>query len=298
MPETLAAPKALAAFLKGIERRAAVLAELQAGDAGIGDAALTRAMAAFRPPALAEPIAAWPRLFWTTLLGQAALRHSVRARSPGLPPLPPGLRAVLLLRLVGGLDPEDIAAVLGVAPGTVLRGLERAAPRTDAGDVDGPAWSRMREGLQGRVRELPTPRSLRLARAREAALAGTAERFFPAPPALPWRALAAVGMAVAAALGATVLWPVLRMPAGVEVAPLPAAKRPASRFDATAALVSHPDFALLADPATDALAADLAFLSWSAGATAAPVADATGGEAAAIPVQALPAPLPESLDAP
>ncbi|TCZ80596.1 hypothetical protein EYQ95_24445, partial [Lysobacter sp. N42] len=85
MPDALAplaAPPALAAFLKGVERRGALLAELLAGEAGIGDAALTRAMAAFRPQALEHPMADWPRLFWAALLAQPALRRARHARWP------------------------------------------------------------------------------------------------------------------------------------------------------------------------------------------------------------------------
>ena len=68
----LAAPAALAAFLRGVERRGAVLAELQAGDAAAGDAALAAAMAGFRAAAADLPMADWPRAFWTRLLAQPA----------------------------------------------------------------------------------------------------------------------------------------------------------------------------------------------------------------------------------
>ncbi|MCA1714107.1 MAG: hypothetical protein LC715_02915, partial [Gammaproteobacteria bacterium] len=68
MPHTLidaaAAPAALTAFLRGIERRGALFAQLQCGDAIAGDSALAAAMGAFRKAAEQTPVAGWPRRFW------------------------------------------------------------------------------------------------------------------------------------------------------------------------------------------------------------------------------------------
>ena len=65
MPRTLhdavSAPAALTAFLRGVERRGAVFAQLQVGDAATGDRALVAAMRAFRLPAAKIPFADWPR---------------------------------------------------------------------------------------------------------------------------------------------------------------------------------------------------------------------------------------------
>ena len=69
------APPALAAFLRGVERRGAVLAELQCGDADAGDAALAQAMRRFRAEAAGQPMSQWPRRFWTLLLSQPGLRR-------------------------------------------------------------------------------------------------------------------------------------------------------------------------------------------------------------------------------
>lgn len=262
----LAAPPALAAFLKGVERRGAVLAELQAGEAGIGDAALTRAMAAFRPRALERPMADWPQLFWCDLLRQPALQRARQAPWPAALPIAastPGLRCTVLLRLVAGLDEAAAADVLGVAPGTVRRALEQAMPRTDDGSPDAAAWTRLRNGLQQRVRDLPTERALRLARGREAALAGAAQRFFPAPRRRLAPSLAAVVAAAALALGAT-WWLERRAGDRVDAAALGPPGQPASRYSPNAGLVAHPDFALLADPASERIAREVAFLSWSA----------------------------------
>src|SRR5690606_3585195 len=65
---TPAVPAAVAAFLRGIERRGAVLAELQCGDPQAGDAALAAAMRAFRAVGPAEAMARWPIRFWNLLL--------------------------------------------------------------------------------------------------------------------------------------------------------------------------------------------------------------------------------------
>lgn len=50
-------PAALAAFLRGCERRGAVFAELQCGDPDRGDVALAAALRAFRGNAAALPMA-------------------------------------------------------------------------------------------------------------------------------------------------------------------------------------------------------------------------------------------------
>ena len=55
--DTPAAPNALSAFLRGIERRGALFAELQCGDRDAGDAALAAAMRAFRNHAGEWPMA-------------------------------------------------------------------------------------------------------------------------------------------------------------------------------------------------------------------------------------------------
>lgn len=293
----LAAPPALAAFLKGVERRGAVLAELQAGEAGIGDAALTRAMAAFRARAVERPMADWPQLFWSELLRQPALRHARHAAWPVALPMHaqgPGLRATVLLRLVAGLEEQTAADVLGVAPGSVRRALGQAMPRAPDGTPDAAAWARLRTTLQQQVRELPTERALRLARGREAALAGTTETFFPAPRRrrAPW--LGAVAAVTAVALGAT-WWPERRSDNRVDTAELGPAGRPASRYSPSAGLIAHPDFTLLADPEAERIAREVAFLSWSvaqADATAAPVDPLA--PTAHEPIQ----PYEETLDAP
>jgi hypothetical protein len=274
-PPDLARPAALAAFLRGVERRAAVLAELQAGDPTLGDAALTRAMAAFRETAVAASMADWPRLFWQALLAQPALRRATRARAAAfMPTRTPALRAALLLRLAAGLDEAEAAAVLDVPPARLRSAVMRALPTTPDGAPDAAAWTRLQAEMQQRLRSLPTERSLRLARMREGALAGPAEHFFVAPPLLSrYRqpAIGAVAALTALALVATG-WPPRGADGEIRVEPLGSAGRPASRYSAATGLLTHADFELLADPAGERLARDAAFLAWTVGRSAVPVA--------------------------
>ncbi|MCH2093428.1 MAG: hypothetical protein MK141_17890, partial [Pseudoxanthomonas sp.] len=102
-------PAALAAFLRGCERRGAVFAELQCGDPDRGDVALAAALRAFRGNAAALPMADWPVRFWSLLSSAPPLRTAAPdARWPGalsaLAAAAPLDRAALLLRLAGGLQ--------------------------------------------------------------------------------------------------------------------------------------------------------------------------------------------------
>ena len=83
---TAAAPQsqAVAAFLRGVERRAALLAELQCGDPVAGDAALGAVMRAFRRAARRQPLAQWPRQFWGLLLAAPQLRRTAPAAERAL----------------------------------------------------------------------------------------------------------------------------------------------------------------------------------------------------------------------
>lgn len=282
----LAQPAALAAFLRGVERRAAVFAELQCGDASVGDAALTRAMAAFRDAAVDRPMAEWPREFWSALLDQPALRRAAHARPPAfVPACSTAVRAAILLRLAAGLDEATAAAVLGVAPEQVRRAVVGALPAGADGRADAAAWVRLQGEVQARVRGLALERGLRLARMHEAALAGPADRFFHRRPrSLPRLPLAgAVAASMALAIAGT-FWLERRADPTIRVVPLARAGEPASRYTATSGLIAHPDFDLLADPAEARLSRDAAFLAWFAGhAAAAPdavvPADAAAPEA-------------------
>lgn len=311
-----AAPAALTAFLRGIERRGAVFAELATGSRDAGDAALVASMRAFRVLAAQAPFAEWPRKFWSILLATPRLRAA--PPDPGWPPaftvlstLGSGPRVALLLRLVAGLAEADAAAVLGVARPTYRLALQRALPHRADGTPDAAAWQALAEAAQAAIRRLPPERLSEIARQREAAVLG-----HKAPPPVRagkqahggaggWRiAQAGVAVATALALAATWWWPEgdhRQPPPGVAVEPLPPAEAPASTYGADARLLTHRDFdLLLADEDTPA-ALDPGFHAWYAAQLAATRA---GGDAEPLPIRDADAPAAndvvelESTDAP
>lgn len=273
-------PPALAAFLRGVERRAAVLAELQAGDAAAGDAAVAAAMRQWHATA-GTAMGDWAGDFWSLLLAQPQLRSRTPVAialdaTDRLGELGAGPRAALLLRLAGGLDECTAAAALGVAEPVYRLALQRALSRAGDGnsDADLQSWQRLREQVHRRIKTLPADRLLRLSSAREAVLQGRPAAAGGTPPVsgmagkkgllLPmlWTLLALCVLAFAATflpslkdrIGARRI-----VPAATELPETPAA----SHYGAEAGLVSHRDFSLLADPLASQ-AQDLAFHSWLA----------------------------------
>lgn len=303
------APAALSAFLRGVERRGAVLAELQAGDAAAGDASLASAMSTFRAVAAEAALNEWPARFWSLLLTQPGLRHRTPVAIPvevtdRLAELGSGPRAALLLRLAAGLNENEAAAVLGVAPPTYRLALQRALPRHADGRADPQAWQQLREQVHRRIKTLPPERLQRLAQAREAALqgiavtasagkAGPAGRTGAARPRPRWLMPALWGLLVLCALAfaATFWWPggfagtwLTGGPDGVVVSALPEASAPAERYSRESGLIAHRDFEQLADPPGDAASADLEFHSWLAARDAGTIP----AEAPAVPLETVP----------
>ncbi len=306
----------MTAFLRGVERRAILFAELQCGDPGCGDAALAAAWQDFAAGARQWPVADWPRRFWGALLAAPPLRgRSPQARWPApfgsLGRLGSGPRAALLLRLVAGLAAADAAAVLGIAEPTYRLALQRAAPRRDDGSPDPVAWQALDLAAREALRQLPAPRLAQLARLREAGLSG--RRLDPAPAAgrrrrqpptgsgrphwlLPWLwvALALCVLAFTATFLVPGAW--LPQPGAsqrIQRLALPAVEAPQAKFDAQAALLSHRDFEQLvfeqSATATDrALLRDLDFYAWyAAGIAAQP--------ASALPLPDAAQPLPDTV---
>ncbi len=277
------ASAALAAFLRGVERRGAVLAELQCGDAAAGDTALAAAMGGFRAAAAGTPMADWPRGFWTRLLAQPQLRQRTPVAlaldaTDSLADLGSGPRVALLLRLAAGLTEVDAAAVLGVAAPTYRLALRRALSSHADGRADPQAWQRLRAQIHRRIQSLPQVRLLRLTRAREAALLGRAAGLPPvALPAAssirPRRLLALLWALLALCVAAFVatFWPAGALPFGesggdarVRRQALPPAQAPVARYGHDSGLIAHRDFALLTDPLAEANTRDLDFYSWLA----------------------------------
>lgn len=286
MSDAAPVPAALSAFLRGVERRGAVFAHLQAGDAEAGIAALASAMARFRGAAVRTAFGDWPRRFWSLLLATPALRDPVPggrwpAGFEALGRVGRGPRAALLLRLVAHVSEADAAAVLGVSRPTYRLALRRALPRMADGGPDPVAWRMLGEAAQHALRELSPEQLAELARVREAALQGA--EWAPAPPLarLPgdgpaagrprwlWPALASVALATAAGI-ALLEWRAGAQPdadAGPEaiqseaLSPPPV---PAATWDDDLALLTHPDFELLAAAAQGTAMADPAFNAWLA----------------------------------
>ncbi|WP_337244499.1 sigma-70 region 4 domain-containing protein [Luteimonas sp. gir] len=282
-------PPAAAAFLRGVERRAAMFAQWQCGDLDSGDAAVAAAMAEFVRGATTVPFADWPRRFWSLLLAAPALR-APRAGSaadglPALDRLPGGPRVVVLLRLAAGLPEHEAAAVLGVSRATYRLGLQRALPRGEDGSPDVAAWRALAGAVQSGIRTLPPDRLARLAALREAALRGRAPtlRRYPvargeveAPPPETravtrrpgwlWPAMGAVALATVLALAATWngSWRGGLAEEEIRIEAL-ADSAPAARYDAQAALVTERDFELLlAQDEGTGWQADPAFFAWLA----------------------------------
>lgn len=283
LTDAAAGPASLTAFLRSIERRGAVFAQLQCGDAILGDNALAAAMWAFGQAAEQAPAADWTRRFWTLLLASPQLRQTRHAPqwpaalAPRLSRLGRGARAALLLRLLAGLPEADAATVLGIARPTYRLALQRALPRRADGSADDAAWRELHDALQQAPRQLPAARSASLAQLREGAIQGrkpdraTARRGHPADAMeIRWRSRLRWGVVgvCALALAATFLLPdVLRPRDGeprIRIAALPAAEPPAATYDADTALLTHRDFELLHDVAGEAIARDLAFYAWYA----------------------------------
>jgi hypothetical protein len=280
-------PPALSAFLRGVERRGAVLAELQAGDASLGDAALAAAMAQFRSEAESLAMPAWPTRFWGLLLAQPQLRNRTAVALPidvtdRLGELGSGPRAALLLRVAAGLSEDEGAAVLGVSQPSFRLALQRALPHHEDGRADPEAWQRLREQIHRRIKTLPTDRLVRLSAARDAVMRGPGPASSPTAPTAarprPRWLMASLWVLLATcvlALAASFIWPDLLTPwqralglepgvKRVRVEPLPEGDEPAARYSPETALIAHRDFDLLADPQAQADARDLEFHSWYA----------------------------------
>ncbi len=169
------AATAITGFLRGVERRAALLAELQCGDVAHGDQALTSVIETFIPLARQAAEADWPRLFWAALLESPALASEPlapfwRDDFAPLARLEFGPRAVLLIRLVAQLDDVQAAEVFGVDADSYRQALQRALPQRADGTPDGEIWLQLRAEARYTLEDMGPDRLAAIARAREAAV--------------------------------------------------------------------------------------------------------------------------------
>lgn len=278
---------ALTAFLRGVERRGLVFAELQSGDPAKAEASLATTLEAFTRLAGRSPFAEWPRRFWSMLLAAPDLRG---ANAPQLRDGPlavlagvgSGPRAALLLRLVAGLPEADAAAVLGISPSTYRLALQRALPRMVDGGLDPELWRAMAEASQQAIRALPEDRLRRLA-----GMPGTAGTARPvvrdegSRRRWLWPATWGVVLLTALALAATWWWP---GPASetedggprIRSDALQPTGEPGGRYDEGFALLTHRDLDLLLDAGgSEAVSDDPAFDAWLVSTLPQEVGDAT-----------------------
>lgn len=269
-----ATASALSAFLRGIERRAYVLALCQCGEPAMARTALAQAMRSFRAVAAATPLSAWPASFWSVLLAEPEL-VGADAGAGGVPELrvlTHGPRAALLLRLVAGLDFAHASRVLGISEAAYRYASQRALQQLGDAGVSYSALAALRERLHRQIKALPEPDQQALATLREHVLAGQPESAVATTPARAglqrWLrvALALLGLAFAA----TFIIPTTHRqptasPGAAGIQPLPAEVLAPVSSQGDADSVTHPDYELLAQPDEHELASDLALLSWLAG---------------------------------
>lgn len=173
MSTTDAVPAALAAFVRGNERRAWTCLWLQCGRPESAGQALAATLRAFQSQAARLPMAQWPDRFWR-LLAAAPVGADGDWPEPlaWLATLETPPRRALLLRLAAGLDEAAAAAAMAVGADAYRDLLARACPRDAAGEADPLAWRALAQAIQQAGRDLSPQRLVRIAELREAALAG------------------------------------------------------------------------------------------------------------------------------
>ena len=180
---------ALSAFLRGVERRALVVAELQTGDGARAEQALVAVMRAFAAVASDLPMAQWPPRFWALLAARQALRDTPTGRWQGplahLGNLEPLIRLALLLRIGAGLDEDTAARLLDTDVDGYQEALAAACPRDRQGNPDAQAWRGLAEQVQQQIRGLPAQRLKELQQPVAAGRKDDAPKTWRAPAAEP-----------------------------------------------------------------------------------------------------------------
>lgn len=262
-------PAAVTAFLRGLDRRARLLAAVQAGDAEAAQRALAVASRVFASDAGQWPLAQWPQQFWRLLLSAPAMGHPATAGQPG--PLPgiarlaPPVRAAVLLHLVAGLEDGDAAGALGIDVETYQQRIRDALPRDPLGQPDVDVWRAWRAAVQReleRMPDTPAPAAPTTAASPPAHATGQASE---RRHRLRWLWLG-VAVCCAAMIATFFLHPRGRVLLDewhrrVHREPLPPAAAPKARFDPADPQL-HPDRALLAAPRELQLARLLPLLAW------------------------------------
>lgn len=295
-PVSSTAAGALSAFLRGVERRALVVAELQCGDPTRAEQTLVAVMRAFSAVASDLPMAQWPPRFWTLLGQRQALREPAAGQWPpslaalgDMPPLP---RLALLLRVGGSLDEGIATRVLDIDEDGYQQLLAAACPRDAHGQPDAAAWRSLAEQVQLRIRDLPAKRLQQLQQPSAPAANNQAptaswrapdrdertapKRRRPSKGAPRWRGPVILLVTVAVLLAAALGWRYWQghapasnppLPEGVvaETGPVTVEALPATDVQPSAGADAHAaeDAAMLAD-SDYPLAADADLYAWSA----------------------------------
>ena len=289
---------AVSAFLRGVDRRARLFAEVQSGSDEAAARAISVVARVFAGDAGRWPMARWPVQYWRLLLATPQLRTLDGARTtsrlPAIARLPLATRTSVLLQLVSGLDEAAISEVLGEPAATWQGRIRDALPADLAGQPDVAAW----RAWQAQVKQalaMPLPVTADVPASPEASVTAA-----PGAPHrvdatrhrhVPWLWIGVVACVVAFA-AAFFLHPVGRDVVQRWLSPikreaLPPAEAPAARYDATD-LRLHPDRDLLAAPAELALARALPLLAWLQATAPAGLAMAAGEVAPVAPVAVAP----------
>lgn len=279
-------PAAVAAFLRGLDKRARLFAAVQAGDAAHGERACDAVARVFAADAGQWPLAQWPRQYWRLLLASPALRQStavaVDSPLPGIARLAPERRAAVLLHLVAGLDDDAAAAALGLPLPSYQAAIRDSLPRDALDQPDVDVWRAWRAAAQRELERAPEPPPPTRPAFEPAAPFPAPAPAPPAPSASPprgtrwlWLGVLACVLVFAAAF--------FVHPAGREAVahwfatikrePLPPASPPQARFDAADPAL-HPDRERLAAPQEAGFADELALYAWLAHASDPAAADA------------------------
>jgi hypothetical protein len=303
-PVSTTAAGALSAFLRGVERRALIVAELQCGDPTIAEQALVAVMRAFAGIASDVPMAQWPDRFWILLAHRTPIRVPAAGGvwSPGLahlPTLSPPARLALLLRIGGGLDEAAAAQILDMPVAEYQQALAEACPRDAHGQPDAAGWRTLAEQVQQRLRDLPAARLQRLHQPAPAPAPGKDATSWRAPAAPDagarrsaargrsrrplWRGLLILVVTTGVLLGGAAWWkhqrqapdPAASVPDGAVSTDNPVTVEALSDDDVPVAAPADPvhaasDAAMLADPELT-LARDADLYAWFAAGGPVPV---------------------------
>ena len=274
---------AITAFFRGLERRAQLVALVQAGQVRAAQAALAATERVFCQDAEQWPIAQWPLQYWRLLLSVPSMGRTnpPDANTPlqGIARLPATQRAAVLLHLAAALNEEDAAAVLGVSVATYQHRIREALPKDQLQQPDIDVWRAWQAAIQRELKAtqplLPptshaanhsTRQTERSTQARSSHTTQAAHRAGWGKKPWLWAAM----LVCIAAFIATFFLPKrtaedaapLTWTTDIQQEVLPEAP-PAARFTDTD-LDLHPDARMLRQPQTLALAQQLPLLAWYA----------------------------------